>query len=423
MPSSSLTKQRMSLPATAGFSDRMAQKVVHKLFASLTAGRLLVQEGGEVLEYGEARDSATLVAHIHIKHPAVYRQLLLNGSIGAGEAYMNGLWDSSDLVQVVRLFVLNMEVINDMEKQSSWLNRQASRITQNLLRRNSKTGAKSNIREHYDLSNEFFALFLDPSMMYSAAIFPSQTTTLEEASLYKIHHICERLQLQPGDHLLEIGTGWGGLAIYAAQHFGCQVTTTTISDAQYEMACERVREAGLEQQITLLKQDYRELTGHYDKLVSVEMIEAVGHRYYQEYFQKCNSLLKPEGLMLIQAITIADQRYESAKNAMDFIQKYIFPGGALPSVSVIARHVCDDTDMQIVGLEDITADYARTLEAWRDRFLHRIDDVKALGFDDVFIRMWEFYLAYCEGGFIERVIGTSQIVMAKPHCRQLSQVV
>jgi cyclopropane-fatty-acyl-phospholipid synthase len=422
MSSRSLAKNEFALPQQIAVADRMAKKVVHKLLDSITIGRLIIQEDGEVLEFGEAKEHATVTANIHVKHPMMYRQVLASGSIGGAEAYMAGAWDSPDLLQVIRIFVLNMATLDDMERQASWLSRQASRITQNLLRRNSRTGSKENIREHYDLSNEFFELFLDPSMMYSSAIFPSDNATLEEASQYKLQHICERLQLSPDDHLLEIGTGWGGLAIYAASHFGCKVTTTTISDAQFELARERVAAAGLQDRITLLKQDYRELAGQYDKLVSVEMIEAVGHRYYKTYFQQCSALLKPDGLMLIQAITIADQRYEAACDTMDFIQKYIFPGGALPSVAVVAQHVADDTDMQIVGLEDITFHYARTLEAWRDRFLHRIDEVKALGFDDVFIRMWEFYLAYCEGGFMERVIGTSQVVMAKPRCRSLPAI-
>jgi cyclopropane-fatty-acyl-phospholipid synthase len=422
MSSSSLANNQIALPQQISVADRMAKKVVLRLLAGITVGRLIIQEDGEVMEFGEPKEHATVTANIHVKHPVMYRQVLASGSIGGAEAYMAGAWDSPDLLQVIRIFVLNMQTLDDMEKQASWLRRLASRITQNLLRRNSRTGARENIREHYDLSNDFFALFLDPSMMYSAAIFPSTSASLEQASQFKLHHICERLQLTPDDHLLEIGTGWGGLAIYAATHFGCRVTTTTISDAQYRIACERVAAAGLQDRVTLLKQDYRELTGQYDKLVSVEMIEAVGHRYYKNYFRQCSALLKPDGKMLIQAITIADQRYQAASETMDFIQKYIFPGGALPSIAVIAQHVAEDTDMQIVGLEDITFHYARTLEAWRDRFLHRIDDVKALGFDDIFVRMWEFYLAYCEGGFMERVIGTSQILMAKPGCRELPAV-
>lgn len=420
--STSIANNSIALGTSRGFNDRMAKNIIHKLLAGLSHGRLIIQENGEVLEYGQARENASITANIHVKNPIAYRQLLFSGSIGGGESYMAGAWDSPDLLQVVRLFGSNMQLLQNFDKQRSWWQQQLNRATQNVLRRNNRAGAKSNIQGHYDLSNDFFALFLDSSMMYSAAIFPADDTTLEQAAHYKIHHICERLQLSGEDHLLEIGSGWGGLAIYAAQHFGCSVTTTTISEEQYAMARQRVRDAGLENQVTVLKQDYRDLSGQYDKLVSVEMIEAVGHKYYQHYFRQCSSLLKPDGLMLIQAITIPDQRYDAARTSMDFIQKYIFPGGALPSHSVIASHVANDTDMQIVGVEDITLHYARTLAAWRDRFLHRIDDVKALGFDDVFVRMWEFYLAYCEGGFMERVIGTSQILMAKPLCQQLPAI-
>jgi cyclopropane-fatty-acyl-phospholipid synthase len=254
-------------------------------------------------------------------------------------------------------------------------------------------------------------------MMYSAAVFPDAASSLEQASLYKIERICKQLQLQPQDHLLEIGTGWGGLALYAAQRYGCRVTTTTISREQYEYSKLRIEAAGLSDRIELLLCDYRELAGQYDKLVSVEMIEAVGHEYYRVYFEKCAQLLKPTGLMLIQAITIADQRYQAARRSVDFIQRYIFPGGCLPSIEVIARHIARYTDLNIVGIDDITQHYARTLQAWRERFLAQTEALHAQGFDDVFIRMWQFYFCYCEGGFRERSIGAQQILMAKPLCR------
>jgi len=254
-------------------------------------------------------------------------------------------------------------------------------------------------------------------MMYSSAIFPAENSSLEEASLYKIDRICQQLQLQPGDHLIEIGTGWGGLALHAAQHYGCRVTTTTISREQYEYAKQRIEAAGYADRIELLLRDYRELDGCYDKLVSVEMIEAVGHAYYRTYFEKCASLLRPNGLMLIQTITIADQRYQAARRSVDFIQRYIFPGGCLPSIEVIAGHVARYTDLNIVGIDDITQHYARTLQAWRQRFTASADKVRAQGYDEVFMRMWQFYLCYCEGGFRERSIGTLQILMAKPLCR------
>jgi cyclopropane-fatty-acyl-phospholipid synthase len=253
--------------------------------------------------------------------------------------------------------------------------------------------------------------------MYSAALFETDRTGLDEASVAKLDELCRQLELGSGDHLLEIGTGWGGLAIHAASNYGCRVTTTTISKEQYEYARARVRAAGLENRVSVLCEDYRKLEGSFDKLVSVEMIEAVGHDFYSSYFSRCSQLLKPNGKMVIQAITIADQRYEAAHKSVDFIQRYIFPGGSLPSVAVIADHLARDTDMQMVHLRDITRDYALTLAHWRERFLAAQAAVRQLGFDQTFVRMWEFYLAYCEGGFRERIIGTVQLAFAKPGYR------
>ncbi|MEP2617567.1 MAG: cyclopropane-fatty-acyl-phospholipid synthase family protein, partial [Marinomonas sp.] len=295
-----------------------------------------------------------------------------------------------------------------------------SRIGAKIVHRmnaNTKKGSKDNISAHYDLGNDFFFLFLDPTMMYSSAIYPQQEASLEEAAVHKLDRICQKLQLTEADHLLEIGTGWGGMAIHAAKHYGCKVTTTTISKEQYEFAKERVEAEGLQDKITLLLKDYRDLEGQYDKLVSIEMIEAVGHEYYDSYFSKCSELLKPHGVMVIQAITIADQRYDYARRSVDFIQRYIFPGGCLPSNQVIAHKIASKTDMQIVGLEDITEHYAKTLADWRTRFHEARHHVLDMGFDDVFCRMWDFYLAYCEGGFKERAISTGQFVFAKPEHR------
>ena len=259
--------------------------------------------------------------------------------------------------------------------------------------------------------------FLDPTMMYSSAVFPSPTATLEESSVYKLDLICQQLELSPDDHLVEIGTGWGGMAVHAAQRYGCRVTTTTLSQEQYEYTLQRVAAAGLSDRIEVLCRDYRDLEGTYDKLVSIEMIEAVGFEFYQNYFSKCAALLKPDGLMVIQAITMADQRYEQAKHSVDFIKRYIFPGGCLPSLEVIGHHVARDTDMQIIHLRDITGDYADTLAEWRRRFQAALPQVRAQGFDELFERMWEFYLCYCEGGFRERVISTVQLTFAKPGYR------
>jgi cyclopropane-fatty-acyl-phospholipid synthase len=396
-------------------AQRIARGVLFKLMAKITHGCLVIDEAGQVFRFGDTSADA-LTAHVVVNDPAIYQAILIDGSIGAAESYMQDHWHTPDLVTVVRIMVLNMEVLQGMDDGKSNL-RQLMNKLMHWRNRNSVHGSRKNIAAHYDLSNTFFASFLDPSMMYSAAVFRDEAQTLHEASISKLTHICERLQLQPTDHLVEIGTGWGSMAIHAAKYYGCRVTTTTISQQQYEFASARVAAEGLEDRITLLLKDYRDLEGKFDKLVSVEMIEAVGHRFFGTYFAKCSSLLKPEGLMLIQAITISDQRYGASLRSVDFIQRYIFPGGCLPCNNVIASHVAKDTDLQIVGLEDITRDYAMTLERWRKGFLGKVQDIQAMGFGSDFIKMWDFYLAYCQGGFMERVIHTAQFVMAKPRAQ------
>lgn len=287
-----------------------------------------------------------------------------------------------------------------------------------FLNKNTEKGSRRNIAAHYDLGNDMFELFLDPTMMYSSGIFPSDTATMEEASIYKLDRICQKLQLQPSDHLVEIGTGWGSMAIHAAKHYGCEVTTTTISEEQYALAEKRIAEEGLQDRIHLLKSDYRALEGKFDKLVSIEMIEAVGHQYLDTYIGTINRLLKDDGIALLQAITIDDQRYEEAKNSVDFIKRYIFPGSFIPCITAIQNSFTRSSDMKMIHMEDITPHYARTLAAWRERFLKNQDAIKALGYDDTFIRLWDFYFAYCEGGFAERVIGDVQVIFAKPMNRR-----
>lgn len=401
--------------AMTGSQHKLARGLLFRQLHKITKGRIVIDEGHEVHHFGETGDDV-LTAHLLVTDPAFYQAVVFNGSIGGGESYMKQHWHTQDLVPLVRIMVLNMAVLKGLDQGKSRIARFMNRLL-HLRNRNSVEGSRKNISAHYDLSNDFFATFLDPSMMYSSAIFRDETQSLHEASLNKLSHICERLQLTADDHLLEIGTGWGSMAIHAAKHYGCRVTTTTISQEQYNHARQRVIDEGLEDRVTLLLNDYRDLAGQYDKLVSIEMIEAVGHEYFATYFAKCSSLLKPTGLMLIQAITISDQRYEDAKRTVDFIQRYIFPGGCLPSNSAIAHHVARDTDLQIVGLEDITRDYAMTLERWRTAFLQHTHDIQAQGFATGFIRMWDYYLAYCQGGFMERVIHTAQIVMAKPDYR------
>ncbi|MGH1486335.1 MAG: class I SAM-dependent methyltransferase [Cellvibrionaceae bacterium] len=408
--------------ASSSLADKWAKKLVLKWLKHFSEGSLTIDDHGERYHFGQAAHEAEIAAHIIVHHDSVYRDVLFNGTVGSGEAYMKGSWESPNLTNVIRLMCKNMEMLHKINQGWSKINSKVAGVL-HRLKPNSKENAKLHIAAHYDLGNDLFSLFLDPTMMYSAAIYPSQTSTLDEAAVYKLEHICQRLQLNENDHLLEIGTGWGGMAIYAATHYGCKVTTTTISQEQYNHAVAAVKSAGLEDKITVLLNDYRDLEGRFDKLVSIEMIEAVGRKYYKQYFSTCSRLLKDNGLMLIQAITMPDQRYNVSTQTSDFIQRYIFPGGDLPALSVMAKHVGENTNMQIAGVEDITLDYARTLEDWRHAFFDKLALVKSLGYDDVFIRMWDFYLSYCEGGFRERSINTLQLLIAKPECQQLPPIV
>ncbi len=340
-----------------------------------------------------------------------------NGSIGAGEAYIHGYWRSPDLAAVTRLFVANLEVLDALEGGLARLGRPILRLL-HWVNRNSRRGARRNILAHYDLGNALFERLLDPTMMYSAAMFDSLEQSLEQAQLNKLERICAKLALRPDDHLLEIGSGWGSLAIHAATHHGCRVTTTTLSEAQYAHTLQRVQDLGLQHRITVLREDYRDLGGRFDKLVSIEMIEAVGHRYLPVYFQRCASLLKDDGLMLLQAITIRDQRYEQARQSVDFIQRYIFPGGALPSLSIMLQTASSHTALNLVHMEDFGLDYARTLQHWRDNLRQSRTALTELGYDDTFQRLWEFYLCYCQGGFEERTIGVAQLLWAAPAARR-----
>ena len=408
----------LRLPQTrsARVGEKIAREAIFRLLSKLQVGSLTLHEGPCSHHFGSIDKPHEPQAEVHIHSPAVYSQMLTGGSIGSGEAYMKGYWSSPDAMDVMRIFSANLVLLNKFDASQSVFIKLALKIA-HRFNRNTYKGSQLNIAAHYDLGNEFFQLFLDPTMMYSSALFSDKSASLEVASETKLDELCQQLELKPGDHLLEIGTGWGGMAIHAAKNFGCRVTTTTISQEQYDFASARVSEEGLEGQITLLCEDYRNLTGEYDKLVSVEMIEAVGHDFYQNYFRMCSGLLKPNGKMVIQAITMADQRYKEARDSVDFIKRYIFPGGCLPSVAVMAQHIARDTDMQIVHLRDITNDYAETLAHWRQRFLANLEAVRGMGFSEEFVRMWDFYLCYCEGGFRERVISTVQLAFAKPDYR------
>ena len=408
MKSSSLSVSRLS---TNGLTGSLLRRGVLRQLGQLKHGQLLVVEDGERLMFGTP--GSALLGEIHVLDSALWGMVASNGSIGAGEAFIHGYWSSPDLTAVVRVFVSNLEVLDAMEGGLARLSRP---LVQGLhwLNRNTRKGSQKNIAAHYDLGNDLFEQFLDPTMMYSAAQFLTPEDTLEQAQLNKLERICQKLALKPSDHLLEIGTGWGSMALYAAQNYGCRVTTTTLSKEQYAFTAKRIEQLGLQDQVTLLLKDYRDLTGEYDKLVSIEMIEAVGHRFLPTYFKQCAQLLKSNGLMLIQAITIREQRYEQAKRGVDFIQRYIFPGGALPCVQKMLEVVGRDTDMNLLHMEDFGLHYAKTLRLWHENFRRAHSRLTELGYDDYFLRLWEFYLCYCEGGFLERTIGTAQLLLAKP---------
>ncbi len=330
---------------------------------------------------------------------------------------MHGEWHTEQLTEVIQLFARNTLMDAALESRWSqigrwWLQRY------HQARENTRRGSRENIAAHYDLGNDFYRLFLDDTMMYSCAVFPTDHAELSRASITKLERICRKLALCPEDEVLEIGTGWGGFALYAASQYGCKVTTTTISKAQYDYACERVKQAGLADRVTVLFEDYRDLKGQYDKLVSIEMIEAVGHRYFDTFFEVCHKRLKPDGQMLLQTITLADQFYEEALKSTDFIQRYIFPGGCLPSIAALSQSVARCSDLRLFHLEDIGPHYATTLHKWRERFRANLDQVRALGFSETFIRMWDYYFCYCEGGFKERTIGTAQMLFVKPRCHR-----
>ena len=355
------------------------------------------------------------VARVRVHDPACFRRMALGGTVGAGESYMAGLWDCDDLVALVRIMLRNRAALSALEGLAA-VPAAVRDALGHLLRRNSRPGSRRNIREHYDLGNEFFRLFLDERLMYSAAVYDSPDDTLEAASTAKLDRLCRKLRLTEGERLLEVGTGWGGLAVYAAENYGCRVTTATISEAQYDYARALVAARGLNGQVDVVLADYRDLVGSYDKLVSVEMVEAVGHAFLDRYFETCAGLLRRDGLMVLQAIVIRDSRYRRALYKADFIKKHIFPGGFIPSIAALTAAAAR-ADLSVASLEDFAGDYALTLRAWRRRLDANADRARALGFDERFLRKWRFYFAYCEGGFRERAISDVQIIYTKPDYR------
>ena len=397
--------------------DGLARRTLFSLLERLDRGKITLHEGDTGKSFGKQTDAFPLEVQVNVYHPRFYSAILLGGSVGAGEAYMAGYWSADDLTTLIRIMVLNEHVLQGMEKGWSRLKAPLYKLF-HRMHKDTKEGSRINIAAHYDLGNDFYALFLDDTLTYSCGIFEGDDSTLKAAAMAKYDRICRKLDLGPGDHVLEIGTGWGGFAIYAAENYGCRITTTTISRKQRELAKERVEKAGLSDQITVLYKDYRDLEGKYDKAVSIEMIEAVGHQYYEIFFRSCSERLKEDGMMLLQAITISDRVFEKHKTEVDFIKRYIFPGSCIPSIAAMARAMARATDLRIFHLEDITPHYARTLRMWRERFFENVDKVRDLGFGDAFIRMWEYYLCYCEGAFMERYLGDVHMLLTKPLCRK-----
>ena len=397
--------------------DRVARRAILALLKGLVHGRLMLVENNNRYQFGKKSDRFSLQAVITVHHPQLYARIFFGGSIGAAEAYMEGLWSADDLTTVMRILALNQKAFEGMEKGLARLTAPFYKFY-HYVRKNTKVGSRKNILAHYDLGNDFYALFLDDTMTYSCGVFEQEDSTLQEASEAKYDRICRKLRLTDGDRVMEIGTGWAGFAVHAATHYGVHVTTTTISDEQHQFAQNRIKAAGLKDCITLVKKDYRDLRGKFDKLVSIEMIEAVGHQYLTTFFQTCSRLLEDDGMMALQAITIGDQIFDRHKRSVDFIKRYIFPGSCIPSITAISKAIAGATDLRIVHLEDITPHYARTLREWRRRFFAKIDCVKEMGYSDTFIRMWEYYLCYCEGGFAERYIGDVQMMFAKPMWRK-----
>ena len=411
-------ESRITGPSWNALDRHLRDRLIVQMGA-LQGCRLTLRDalGEVVLGTPATRAEDTLHAGIDVRDAGFYRALATQGSVGAGESYMDGLWHCDDLVSLVRILVRNRALSDAVDRGIARLGGILLKGW-HVLRRNTRGGSRRNIAAHYDLGNPLFKLFLSEDLMYSSAIYAREDETLEAASWRKLDRICRKLEIKPTDHVIEIGSGWGGFALHAAGRFGCRVTTTTISREQYDLARERVAAAGLGDRVEVLLEDYRDLEGRYDKLVSIEMVEAIGHQYLESYFATAARLLKDDGMALVQAITIEDHRYQQALQSVDFIKRFIFPGSFIPALSALLGAAASASDLRAFNVEDIGSSYALTLKAWRDRFLARLPEVRALGYDERFIRMWEFYLAYCEGGFRERSIGDVQLLLVKPGSRR-----
>ncbi len=412
MSSQTISETRSGRPP--GWIDGAARSVLTRRLKGLTRGEIALDDSRGVTRFGELDD---LHCSIRIHRNRFFRETVLGGKLSVAETYVRGDWDCDNLTSLFRIFIRNMDASHALDRGLARIAGITHRIF-HWLRDNTPSGSRKNIGTHYDLGNDFFRLWLDDTLAYSSGIFAAPESTLHEASLEKIDRCCRKLELKPADHLIEIGSGWGGMAVHAAAEYGCRVTTTTISQEQYDAATGRVHARQLQERVRLLKQDYRDLEGQFDKLVSIEMIEAVGHRYLDTYFRKCSELLKPDGSMLVQAIVMPESRYARYTQNVDFIQRYIFPGGCLPSMAAILKSVGRTSDLRFVHAEDFAPHYAETLRRWRRTFGEKLDAVRGLGYTEEFIRLWTYYLCYCEAAFEERHIGVMQIQFDKPQCRR-----
>ena len=392
---------------------QLARALIFNQLKKVKTGQITIIEGSQRFSFGK-KDKLNVTVTVH--DPRFYGALAFGGSIGVSEAFMQKFWSASDLTKLIRIMAINQNTMDQLEGLFNIFLKPILKCL-HYLNQNSVKGSEINISKHYDLGNDFFSLFLDSTMMYSSAVFKNPHDSLYQGSIHKLETICQGLELTSQDHIIEIGSGWGGFAIYAAQQYGCKVTTTTISKEQYKYVRQKIKDLKLSHKINVLFSDYRHLKGQYDKLVSIEMLEAVGYQYYDTYFKVCANLLKPQGLAVIQTITITDQRYEKAKRSVDFIQRYIFPGSCIPSITALQNSMTQSSDLKIYSIHDIGTHYARTLALWRKEFFKNLIDIKGLGFDDTFIRMWHFYFSYCEGGFEEKVISDIHLKLLKPGYR------
>ena len=408
----------MSTTITISAKTSFYERALLKIFSEMKLGSLsLILPSGQELVFGNGENSIS--ARVEVKNSNFFKRCVLYGDIGFGESYVDGEWETPNIQNVIKWFLLNIEStpsISGSLRNNFFIN--VLKIFNKIYhskKTNTIGGSKKNISEHYDLNNAFFSLFLDPTMTYSSAYFKEETMTLEQAQVAKYDRLCKQLNLKPSDHVLEIGSGWGGNAIYIAKTYGCKVTSLTISEEQYKLANERIVKENLSDKVSVILKDYRLMEGQFDKLVSIEMLEAVGAEFYHEYFKKCSDLLKKDGIFAIQVITCPDSRFEQLKSGVDWIQKHIFPGSLLPSVGAINKAINEACDFTLVDLKDLGLDYAHTLKIWQQEFQKNIGEVKKLGFDDYFIRKWDYYFSYCEAAFAMRNINVMQLVYTRPN--------